>query len=201
MKVLIAEDDPISRRLLQSALLDWGYEPVVVADGLAGWEALQGQDAPNLAILDWCMPELDGLEVCRRARAKQTEQSVYLILLTARDSRSDVVAGLQAGANDYVTKPFDREELRSRIAVGCQVVALQQSLAKRVRELEEALSHVKQLRGILPICAYCKKVRNDSNYWQQVESYLLEHSELMLSHGICPDCLVQQMNLVDEQLG
>jgi phosphoserine phosphatase RsbU/P len=193
MKVLIAEDDPISRCMLESAVAQWGYQPIGVSDGRQAWEALQEQDAAKMAILDWGMPGMDGLEVCRRVRAVQTDEPKYLILLTGRDAKADIVAGLQAGANDYITKPFDREELCARLQVGRQMIELQRSLSARVRELEEALSQVKRLQDLLPICCYCKKIRDDRNYWQQVDTYLLDHSAIRFSHGVCPDCLVQQM--------
>ena len=188
MKVLIAEDETVSRRLLEATLVRWGYEVVVASDGVEAWEALQGDDGPSLAILDWMMPGMDGLEVCRRIRNRPSSTPPYLILLTAKGRREDIVTGLEAGANDYVTKPFNREELRARVQVGVRMVELQQSLADRVRALEEALARVKQLQGLLPICSYCKKIRDDQNYWQQVESYIAEHSQAQFSHSICPDC-------------
>jgi DNA-binding response OmpR family regulator len=188
MRILIAEDEAVSRRMLEATLQKWGYEVVAVADGLAAWQALEGEDPPHLAILDWMMPGMDGTEVCQRVRELSHAPQTYLILLTARGSSEDVVRGLEAGANDYVTKPFDREELRARVQVGRRVVELQASLAQRVRELEEALAGVNQLQGLLPICSYCKKIRDDRNYWQQVERYISEHSEAVFSHSICPDC-------------
>ena len=188
MKVLIAEDDTVSRRLLEATLMRWGYEVVVASDGVEAWEALQGDDAPSLAILDWMMPGMDGLELCRRIRKMPNSTPPYLILLTAKGRRADLVTGLEAGANDYVTKPFNREELRARVQVGVRMVELQQNLADRVKALEEALARVKQLQGLLPICSYCKKIRDDQNYWQQVESYIAEHSQAQFSHSICPDC-------------
>jgi CheY-like chemotaxis protein len=134
------------------------------------------------------MPEIDGVEICRRLRQVPDTTPPYLILLTAKSSKEDVVTGLDAGANDYLTKPFNRAELRARVQVGAQVLGLQEALAERVRELEEALSQVKQLQGLLPICSYCKKIRDEQNFWQRVDSYLAKHSELLFSHGICPDC-------------
>ncbi len=188
MKVLIAEDDPVLRRLLEATLKTFGFEMTLAANGAQAWTVLQGEDPPSLAILDWMMPELDGVEICRRVRQLPTTTPPYLILLTAKSEKTDVVIGLDAGANDYLTKPFDRSELRARIQVGTHVLELQKSLVGRVQELEEALSQVKQLQGLLPICSYCKKVRDEQNYWQRVENYLAEHAQVVLSHGICPDC-------------
>jgi CheY-like chemotaxis protein len=149
---------------------------------------LQRPDGPKLAILDWMMPGLDGPEICRRLRATPTPEPVYVILLTSRDSTVDVVTGLNAGANDYLVKPYVAAELQARIQVGRTVVELQGSLAKRVRDLEQALAQVKQLQTLLPICSYCKKIRDDKNYWGRVEEYFAKRSDVRFSHGICPEC-------------
>jgi CheY-like chemotaxis protein len=186
MRILIAEDDAVSCRILRATLEKFGHEVVTTGDGRAAWEALGRPDAPRLAVLDWMMPELDGPEVCRRARA--LPEPPYLILLTARSRKEDVVAGLESGADDYVTKPFDRQELLSRIRVGERILGLQASLSHRVGELEAALAQVKQLRGLLPICCYCKRVRDDGNYWHEVERYIADHADVHFSHGICPTC-------------
>ncbi len=188
MKILIAEDEVISRRMLEVTLRKWGYDVVVASDGAEAWRLLQGEDAPELAILDWMMPGMDGLELCRKIRRHLQTLPTYIILLTARQSKDDIVQGLEGGADDYIAKPFDQEELRARVQGGMRVVELQRSLAARVRELEEALARVKQLQGLLPICSYCKKIRDDQNYWQQVESYISGHSEAQFSHSICPSC-------------
>ena len=191
MRILIAEDDAVARRVLRALLSKWGYQVSTCTDGAAAWETLQAADAPSLVVLDWTMPKMDGLEVCQKLRALPEGRLTYVILLTAREREEDIVAGLEAGADDYVTKPFHTEELRARVKVGARVVGLQRSLAERVTELEEALARVKYLRGLLPICAYCKKIRNDHNYWQQVESYVAEHSDAQFSHSICPGCYEQ----------
>ena len=188
MRILVADDESVSRRILQSMLEDWGYSVRVCTDGAVAWELLQRTDAPPLVILDWVMPRMNGLEVCRKLRAVFKPCPTYVVLVTSKDQNADIVTGLDAGADDYVAKPFNREELRARVQVGERVVELQRRLAERVRELEAALADVKHLSGLLPICAYCKKIRNDQNYWQQVESYVSEHSEAQFSHGICPDC-------------
>jgi phosphoserine phosphatase RsbU/P len=189
MQILIAEDEPVSRRLLQKTLEQWGYEVVICEDGTSAWNALQEPDAPNVAVLDWMMPGMDGPEICRGVRESGAQRQPYLMLLTSRTRMQDVVAGLKAGADDYLTKPVDREELEARLSVATRVVQLQQRLADRVVELEEAISRVRQLQGLLPICAYCKRIRDDQNYWNQVESYIAEHLDVRFSHGICPSCL------------
>lgn len=188
MRVLIAEDDPDTRPLLQALLTKWGYEVVATADGTAALAELEGDDAPQLAILDVMMPGLDGIEVCRRVRQRPNPVPTYVMLLTAKTGKDTVVEGLQAGADDYITKPFDTNELRARVQVGTRILKLQQELARRINELEDALAKVKHLQGLLPMCSYCKKIRDDQNYWQQVESYITQHTEAQFSHSICPDC-------------
>lgn len=188
MNVLIAEDDSISRRLLQAALVRWGYEVVVTTDGQEAWKILQAPEPPSLLVLDWLMPHMDGIEICREIRRTENLKSAYIILLTSRGSKEDIVQGLEAGADDYVTKPFDHGELRARVQVGARVVSLQKDLAERVRQLEEAMNSVKTLQGLLPICCYCKKIRDDGNYWHRVETYIAGHANVRFSHGICPDC-------------
>jgi len=185
---LVADDDRVTTEILSRTLKRWEFDVAVVSNGADAWDHLRTTAAPTLAILDWMMPEMDGPEVCRRVRAELPLANMYLMLLTARESRGDLVTGLNAGADDYVTKPFDPEELRARVQVGVRILALQKNLAERVEELQAALSSVKQLRGLLPICSYCKRIRGDDQYWQQLEGYIAEHSDAQFSHGICPTC-------------
>jgi len=188
MKILIAEDDALSQIMLKAMVTKAGYKPVITGDGLSAYEMLLKPGAPKLAILDWMMPGMDGVEVCRKVREINTNEPPYLILLTSRNNREDIVHGLKAGANDYIVKPYDVEELQVRIGVGRKVVDLQASLAGRIAELQAAMAQIKTLQGILPICMYCKKIRDDKQYWQQVESYVSTRTEAQFSHGICPDC-------------
>ena len=201
MRVLVAEDDRVTGEILARTLERWGYEASVVRDGREAWEHLRGEVAPTLAILDWMMPHMDGPDICRHVRAELPLANMYLLLVTAREARGDIVAGLNAGADDYIVKPFDPEELRARVAVGIRVLTLQQKLAERVAELETALSNVKQLRGLLPICSYCKRIRGDDQYWQQVEGYISEHSDAQFSHGICPSCFATISAELDDVTG
>lgn len=188
MRILIAEDEKVTRLRLERALQEWGFEIETVSDGQAAWDRLCGENPPRLCIFDWLMPLIEGPDLCRRVRDKFPEESFYLILLTARQGVEDLIEGLTAGADDYVSKPFVAGELRSRINVGVRVLGLEQLLAKKVRQLEMALEDVKQLRGLLPICSYCNKIRNDNDYWEQVDSYITRHSEVEFSHSICPAC-------------
>jgi phosphoserine phosphatase RsbU/P len=193
VQIIIAEDDRLYRRLLEAALTTRGYAVSTYVDGIEAWQRLSKETGPTIAILDWMMPSMDGLEICRRIRQAPLTLPPYVILLTARTRKEDIVAGLQAGADDYLCKPFDPEELAARLVVGTRFLKLQQDLIDRVSQLEDALVKVKQLQGLLPICSYCKKIRDDQNYWSQVESYISERSGARFTHGICPDCRTRLM--------
>jgi len=189
MRVLIAEDDADSFELLATLLNSFGYEIVGVDNGDDALEILLRPDRPMLAILDWMMPGMSGVDVCRKLREQQCDNPTYVILLTSLNSESNIVEGLEAGADDYITKPFDFYELNARIGVGQRVIDLQTSLSSRVKELEDALGHVQTLQGILPICMHCHKIRDDQESWQRIEEYLEKHSDVQFSHGICDKCL------------
>ena len=189
MRILIAEDEATSRCLLERSLLRWGHAVVVVADGIGAWEELQKEDAPSLVIIDWMMPGLDGVEICRRARGRSPARPLYILLLTARDASEDIAEALDAGADDYVTKPFAAAELKARVGVGVRVVQLQHDLARQITDLEQAIAHVDELHGILPVCSYCKRIRSDTDSWHQMEAYISAHSAVRFSHGVCPECV------------
>jgi len=188
MKVLIAEDSAPSRKVLQNLLRTWGYAVLPVENGDDAWEILQAPHAPNLVLLDWVMPGMKGIDICRSVRARVCADPTYVIMLTGKDRKEDIVSALDAGANDYITKPFEIEELRARLQVGVRVLDLQLQLADSVRELQEALLEVKTLRGIIPICMHCHKVRRDDTAWERIEKYVSEHSQATFSHGLCPEC-------------
>ena len=198
MRILIAEDDRVTARILTSLLTSRGYETEVAYDGESALEMITSESAPYLALLDWMLPGMDGPEVCRRTRAGQFLTPGYLILLTARSAQADLVEGLNAGADEYLIKPIDPAELRARLNAGVRILDLQTRLAAQVRQLEEALGNIRKLTGLLPICAYCKSIRDDSNYWHRVEEYVSEHAEVTFSHGICPKCLPRVMEEITE---
>jgi DNA-binding response OmpR family regulator len=199
MRALIADDDRVATVMLSRTLRRWDIDAAVVHDGGSAWALLAGGDPPPLAIVDWMMPTVDGPELCRRIRRDAARAHMYVILLTGRNDRADIVAGLDAGADDYIVKPFDPDELRARVQVGLRVLSLQERLAERVTELEHALSRVKRLHGLLPICSYCKRIRGDDRYWQQVDAYIAEHTDAQFTHGICPPCSDKVLTEIEEQ--
>lgn len=163
MKILIAEDDLTSCTILQAVLEQWGYEVICTGDGQEAWEALNRDDAPSLAVLDWEMPGMDGPSLCRRLRARPKAGPLYLILLTSRSERQSLVAGLEAGADDYVVKPFDNEELRARVMAGQRILDLQAELRRR-----------EKLQGVLEMAgAVCHELN------QPLQS-LLGYTEMLL---------------------
>ena len=149
IRILVAEDDPVSRTLISTRLEKWGYEAVVANDGAEAMALLRRRDAPTLAILDWSMPQMDGLEICRRLR--EADRLAYVIMLTARSSNENMIEGLRGGADEYLVKPFDPEQLQTRILVGLRVMALQETLAARVRQLEAAATEIEALKLQIPL--------------------------------------------------
>jgi DNA-binding response OmpR family regulator len=195
MQVLIADDDRILRHAVRAQACKWGYDVVECADGAEAWSRLQGESAPPIAVIDWQMPGLDGLTLCQELRNTPSLSGMYVILLTSNTSRQDVICGLESGADDYLTKPCDWNELHARLRIGTRIVQLQQALNARIVELQDALANVRRLSGLLPICAYCKRVRDDKDYWQQIEQFVSERSDAQFSHGICPPCAAKHFDL------
>ena len=189
MKVLVCDDSASIRKMMTLLVTKWGYEPVQARDGAEAWKILNGPDAPRLALLDWEMPNLTGVQLSRMMKKQAGIRFIYVILVTSRDDDVDFVNGLDAGADDYVTKPIQAEKLRARLGVGVRTLGYHDTLIKRNHELEEALSHVKTLSGLLPICAACKKIRDDTGYWSEVEVYISNNTEADFTHGMCPKCV------------
>lgn len=188
MKILTADDDAISRAILTKALRSFGHEVVETKDGAEAWGEFRLHNF-SLIISDWVMPNVDGIELCKRVREDQgqpRQKYTYIILLTSLEGKTKYLEGMEAGADDFINKPFDRDTLAARIRVAERILNLQ--------------AEVKQLEGLLPICAYCKKIKDDNNHWQHMESYISHRTEANFSHGICPDCYQKHMVPQLEQL-
>ncbi len=196
MKVLIAEDDIPSCLMLETMLTTWGYSVTVAADGDAAWKILCEPDHPRLLILDWMMPGIEGPAIVRRLRARSPETPYYSIIITSRSDPDSAASALNIGADDFIGKPFNSDELRARVAVGYRTNCLQAALSEHIRDLSQALTRVRQLEGIIPICMHCKKIRDDRSDWKQLEQYITDHSEAVFSHGICPACAEIEMNAI-----
>ena len=177
MKILIAEDDLISRKLLITTLEQFGHRVVAFENGLDAWNAYN--EIPYRVIVsDWLMPKLDGLDFCRRVRERPQTDYTFFVLLTANvHGKESYMEAMRAGIDDFLTKPLDRDQIWMRLRV-----------AERILRYTTQIS---QLESMMPICSYCKKVRDDNNYWQQVETYIGQRTGANFSHSVCPSCYNQ----------
>lgn len=173
MDILIAEDDRMSRLLLRETLTNLGHAVYSMADGAEARDALRQRHFP-LVISDWIMPGCTGLDLCRLVRSRGDEKYTYVMLLTAVGGKDNYLAAMEAGIDDYIAKPLDRDQLVARLRVAERTLSLQRA--------------VRALEGLIPICSYCKSVRDDRDYWQQVDAYITSRTQAVFSHGICPKC-------------
>jgi DNA-binding response OmpR family regulator len=185
--VLIVDDDPANLELLFQHLNQAGYRVLVAENGKLALDRAELAQ-PEAILLDVMMPGMDGFETCRHLKQQASTQAIPVIFMTALADTADKVKGFAAGGVDYVTKPFQPEELLARVRTHTTIYKLQKELRQKNSDLEAALSQVKRLSGLLPICASCKKIRDDQGYWQDVAVYIRDHSEAELSHGLCSDC-------------
>ena len=176
--VLVVDDDPVSRAQFSALAQAAGYQVTLAVNGLEAWDLFQVARIP-IVISDWYMPEMDGPELCRRIRARTRQPYVYFILVTAKGGKQQYLAGMDAGADDFIAKPVDPDELRARLTVAERILGLR-------RELH-------QLEALLPICSYCKRIRNERDEWEPLDSYLQRRFEAQLSHGICPECYAKHV--------
>lgn len=188
MKLLVAEDEFTTRVTVQVVLEQWGYQVEAVDNGTEAWRVLSREDGPEIAILDWEMPEIDGLEVCRRIKELERRNPVYIILLTGRDAKNDILQGFAAGADDYMTKPFDDNELRARVRVAERLVRVQAQLVQSNEELQRVLNHIDILQANVPVCVVCHKIQNDQESWLSLPRYIEEGEDNRFSFEICPNC-------------
>ncbi|MFW2368048.1 MAG: response regulator [Desulforhopalus sp.] len=189
MKILVAEDEFTTRMMVQVCLENWGYRVTSVTNGKEAWSKLQKPDAPHIAILDWEMPELNGVEVCRLVKELEIENPPYIILLTGRDSETDIVRGFDAGADDYMTKPFNDNELRARVRVAERLVRTQSSLSESVSELRAALNQLELLESGVDICGQCRKIFSSyDGLWHSFEDVMSNGADPRFIINSCPDC-------------
>ena len=193
--IVAVDDNPTNLQVLMQMLNQNGYKVRLAMNGQLALTAIEAK-LPDLILLDILMPDMDGYEVCRRLKANERTQDIPIIFISAIYETMDKVTAFAAGGVDYITKPFQHEEVLARIKTHLALRQLQLSLQEKNQELQAknfelaaALAQVKKLSGLLPICANCKKIRNDAGYWQNVEIYIHEHSEADFSHGMCPDCM------------
>ena len=173
MRILVVEDDIDARQMLQVLLQLEGHSVVTAGNGNEGW-AVFLKDRFSAVLSDWLMPESDGLDLCRKIRKLETAHYTYIILLTALQGKTNYLEAIHAGADDFVSKPYDPEVLTSRLLVAERIVTLQ--------------DRVKRLEGILSTCMYCKKIRDEQDRWISIESYITRRSDASFSHGVCPEC-------------
>ncbi|UCF98125.1 MAG: response regulator [Spirochaetaceae bacterium] len=188
-RVLIVDDTLSNIQVLGNILTtNSDYAIEFATGGRQALEWVENQDF-DLILLDLMMPQMDGFEVCARLKSDPRTARIPVLFLTARNETESLVRAFELGAADYVTKPFQTAELMARVRTQLTLKRGQDEREALIRRLEIALSKVKQLSGLLPICANCKKIRDDTGYWSRVEEYIAKHSEAEFSHGICPDCM------------
>lgn len=185
--ILVVDDNNDNLRLLTGLLNEHHYKVRLAPSGKRALATIR-KEAPDLVLLDIMMPEIDGFEVCRQLKEDEQTAGIPIIFISALDETIDKVKAFTLGGVDYITKPFNAEEVLARIKTHLTLRFLQLQLEKKNSELRKALDENKILRGILPICASCKKIRNDDGCWEQIESYIRDHSEAEFSHGICLEC-------------
>ncbi|HWA26962.1 MAG TPA: response regulator transcription factor [Lacunisphaera sp.] len=182
MKILVVEDDRVAATVLTAALRSLGHEPWLATDGNKGWLFFETEPT-RVVISDWMMPGMDGLELCRRIRGNGGEYTYFIMLSSMGTGGGNLDQAMEAGVDDFLTKPVNQAELKARLHVAARIL----NYSTQVRQLQE----------IIPMCGYCKKMRDDQNYWSQVEEYLGKQTGTSFSHGVCPDCyervLVPQM--------
>jgi DNA-binding response OmpR family regulator len=166
----------------------WGYELEIFSDGLAAMDRLKNDDY-ELVALDWMLPGVSGIDICKAIRENEGELKHYVVFITSKTATEELVEAFEAGADDFISKPIKIEELKARLNVGYRIVTLQKDLTQKIKEKEEALAHVRQLQGLISICSYCHRIRNDEETWEKLEKYITNHSEAKFSHGICPECM------------
>ncbi len=188
-RILIAEDHDSARGALENLLTWRGFSVVIATNGDEALKALAAPDGPSIALLDWEMPGMTGVEICRKIRNRHLDRYIYLIIITGREGEEDIAKAMAAGADDFIRKPFGVIEVIARLRTGQRTLKLERSLTSHIAEMER--THLTRRRGVslLPICSYCKKIRDESGKWQDIETYIEKQIGMELTHGICPECM------------
>jgi len=193
-RILAVDDEPINIQLMAGAL-NGEYDLLTALNGQGAIDMLK-EHKPDLILLDVMMPDITGFEVCKIIKADERFADIPIIFLTALDTQEGQLQGLELGGIDYLTKPINFKLLRLRVRNHIVLKEQRDLLVRQKEELEAALARVRQLEGIIPICMYCKKIRDDQQSWHQLETYISNHSEALFSHGICPQCYEEQMQTI-----
>ncbi|MFC1556222.1 two-component system response regulator [candidate division KSB1 bacterium] len=186
-KIIVVDDSPANLLFLSKKLQKMGYEIIEVTSGEEALEKVE-EFLPDLVLLDIIMPGIDGFEVCSQLKDNEVTCEIPIIFITVKDDKKSIVKGFQSGAVDYLTRPYNTDELFARVKTHIDLKLARDSLKNMVNKLAIALEDIKKLTGLMPICASCKNIRNDKGYWESVEHYITEHSEVRFTHSICPKC-------------
>ena len=192
MKLLIAEDDPMGRRLMQAVLGDLQLELVVAGDGEEALESIE-RDEPAMLVLDWMLPGVSGLDICQKVRQRNLAERPYIVMVTFRDKDEDVVAAFEAGADDYVTKPIHPRQLHARITAGIRLVLREHALVQEQAALQSALASLRDMPPLVPICSCCRRVSDRGDTWLSADRYLSLRAGVQFTHGLCPTCAPRLM--------
>jgi PleD family two-component response regulator len=197
--ILAVDDVPENLKLLLNLLTPPGYKVRPASNGAEALDAVMSKK-PDLILLDIKMPGMDGFEVCKRLKSDRQTNKIPIIFISALDETDDIVKAFHAGGVDYITKPFQEQEVLMRVQTHLELQRIRMNLERTVAERNKALDEVKTLRGIIPICAYCHQIRDDEGEWKKLEAYILEHShdEAEFSHGVCPGCYKKQMEEIEK---
>ena len=186
MKILAVEDDPVAIIVLEETLIALGHEVVLASDGESAWKLLHEQNC-RVVVCDWNMPELDGLELCKRIRSTPGEYVYFILLTSAVGSTQQRDHAMSAGVDDFLSKPVNMDDIKMRLHVAQRIL--------------QYTTHIQKLEALIPICSYCKNVRDDQSYWKRIESYIAEKTGADCSHSVCPDCYKKHVIPQFEELG
>lgn len=185
LRILIAEDDDVTSKLLEVMVEHLGHKAILAANGAEAWEIFQKFN-PQIVLTDWNMPSMDGLQLCKKIRELEKPDYNYVVVLTAAfTSKENYQQAMAAGADDFLRKPYDRDELAAKLRVAERIIKFH--------------STVRELRQLIPICSYCKSIRSDKNYWEEIGNYLASQAGLHVTHGICPDCADKHFKSILEE--